>query len=623
MRTQLFRLTFFLLICVSIPLATQAQIVNIPDSNLRAVIASALGKASGDPITVVDMKTLDGLEGEGASIADLTGLEFATNLTWLNLGENRIPDISALAGLTNLSVLYLWGNSVSDISPLSGLTNLRELGLGNNSISDISPLTGLTNLTSLGLGNNSISDISPLTKLTNLTELDLDDNSISDIPPLTALTNLTSLDLQGNSISDISPLADLTNLGWLYLRNNPISDISPLMVLTPLTGLSLGDNAISDISALAGLSNLTYLFLGNNSISDISPLTGLTNLRDLDLGGNSLSDISALAGLINLMELDLVHNSISDLSPLAGLTNLKWLWLYDNAISDISALVTNTGLGDEDIVGLRENSLNYSSIDTHIPILRARGVSVRFRHRTPTTILKISGYQRGSPSATLNPFVVEVRDEYGSAFEGVPVTFAVTAGDGTLSATHTTTDVNGRAQSTLTLGQNLGVHTVSATAAGWVIDDPAIFSVISDTEPPPITTDVNGDGIANILDLVLVASAFGSEGPDLSTDVNGDRVVNILDLVWVADALGAAPAAPSLQPQVLEMLTAEDVKLWLSHAQQLDLTDATSLKGILLLEQLLTALIPKETALCCLTIQTRSTRRHGSLIGWRRPLQLP
>ncbi|RKU13590.1 hypothetical protein C6502_04295 [Candidatus Poribacteria bacterium] len=159
------------------------------------------------------------------------------------------------------------------------------------------------------------------------------------------------------------------------------------------------------------------------------------------------------------------------------------------------------------------------------------------------------------------------------------------------------TDVNGRAQSTLTLGQNLRVHVVSATAAGWVIDDPAIFSVISDTEPPPITTDVNGDGIANILDLVLVASAFGSEGPDLPTDVNGDRVVNILDLVWVADALGAAPAAPSLHPQVLEMLTAEDVKLWLSHAQQLDLTDPTALKGILFLEQLLDALLPRETAL--------------------------
>ena len=619
MRTQLFRLTFFLLICVLIPLTTQAQVVNIPDSNLRAVIASALGKVSGDPITVVDMKTLDGLEGEGASIADLTGIEFALNLTELNLWDNSISDISSLAGLTNLTQLILGENAISDISPLVELTNLTRLDLRENSISDISPLAGLTNLTTLFLEDNSISDISPVVRLINLIELDLNYNSISDISSLALLTSLTRLALEENSISDISPLAGLTNLRHLDLDYNSVSDISVISGFTDLKALRLAGNPISDISPLGGLTNLTRLYFGRNLISDISPLEGLTNLESLYIGTNSISDISVVSGLTNLRSLELESNPISDILPLAGLTNLEWLYLWDNSISDISplinltnlrelylshnlisdlaALVANTGLAAEDVIALRGNPLNYQSINTHIPVLKNRGVRLRFDYRTPATIVKISGYQRGSPSVTLNPFVVEVRDEYGSAFEGVPITFAVTAGDGTLSATHTTTDVNGRAQSTLTLGQNLGVHVVSAIAAGWVIDDPAIFSVISDTEPPPITTDVNGDGIANILDLVLVASAFGSEGPDLPTDVNGDEVVNTLDLVWVADALGAAPAAPSLQPQVLEMLTAEDVKLWLSHAQQLDLTDATSLKGILFLEQLLAALLPRETAL--------------------------
>ena len=45
------------------------------------------------------------------------------------------------------------------------------------------------------------------------------------------------------------------------------------------------------------------------------------------------------------------------------------------------------------------------------------------------------------------------------------------------------------------------------------------------------------------------------------------------------------------------MLTAEGVKLWLSQAQQLDLTDATTLRGILFLEQLHETLIPQENAL--------------------------
>ncbi|MDD9976023.1 MAG: leucine-rich repeat domain-containing protein [Candidatus Poribacteria bacterium] len=44
--------------------------------------------------------------------------------------------------------------------------------------------------------------------------------------------------------------------------------------------------------------------------------------------------------------------------------------------------------------------------------------------------------------------------------------------------------------------------------------------------------DVNGDGTVNVLDLVVVANAFGKQQPD----PNGDGVVNILDLVIIANA---------------------------------------------------------------------------------------
>ena len=115
------------------------------------------------------------------------------------------------------------------------------------------------------------------------------------------------------------------------------------------------------------------------------------------------------------------------------------------------------------------------------------------------------------------------------------------------------------------------------------------------TEPPGLKEDINGDGTVNIADLVLVASNLGKTSQ--AADVNGDGVVNIADLVLVAGALGNSTSAPSLHPQALEIFTATDVKLWLTQAQQLDLTDTTAQRGILFLHQLLVALTPKETAL--------------------------
>ncbi len=191
--------------------------VRIQDANLRAVIEDSLNKASGAPITPSEMASLTRLEAPNSNISDLTGLEFATGLTVLDLGYEVVDNT-----LVN-------SNSISDITPLSGLTNLTRLSLSGNSISAITPLSGLTMLAWLELSGNRISDITPLSRLTGLTNLYLRFNSISDISSLSSLTNLTVLWLRENNISDIAPLVANTGLGSgdrVDVRNNPLSAIS-------------------------------------------------------------------------------------------------------------------------------------------------------------------------------------------------------------------------------------------------------------------------------------------------------------------------------------------------------------------------------------------------------------
>ena len=132
-------------------------------------------------------------------ITDLTGLEHASELTYLDLSENQIGDISPLAQLTQLTELYLSENQIGDISPLAQLTQLTELYLSENQIGDISPLAQLTQLTELYLGENQIRDVTPLATLVSLETLSLRDNPITDTSPISRfLRENPNLDIRIN-----------------------------------------------------------------------------------------------------------------------------------------------------------------------------------------------------------------------------------------------------------------------------------------------------------------------------------------------------------------------------------------------------------------------------------------
>ena len=128
------------------------------------------------------------------------------------------------------------------------------------------------------------------------------------------------------------------------------------------------------------------------------------------------------------------------------------------------------------------------------------------------------------------------------------------------------------------------------------ISTPGIGIVINEISAQFVEYDVNQDGVVDISDLVMVAGRLGQSGPNVA-DVNRDGVVNVNDLILVAGAITQPQAAPSLHPTSLEMFTAADIRGWLTQAQGLTLTDPKLQSGIRFLEQLLSVLVPKETAL--------------------------
>ena len=531
-----------------VPGIVSAQVVDIPDPNLRAAIGEALNKAPEDAITQAEMETLTELYAGGSDITDLRGIEFAINLIGLDLGGNSILDISSLASLTSLTSLNLGGNAISDISSLASLTNLTGLYLAGNSILDISSLTSLTSLRWLHLGDNTMSDISSLASLTNLTELNLGGNSILDISSLASLTSLRWLHLGGNSISDISSLASLTNLIGLYLWGNTILNISSLASLTNLTRLDLRDNQITNVSPLVGLVNLGRLWLRGNPIADLSPLATLFEQNpdvNIDIyppmdkitgpwlwmiapteperGGRDSTDVDSLAAASSwaVTEADVATNG-ANIGDRVG----NYVWtpavIADTGGNNINDVVNS--------IGFAQGNVNHHSSYALINLASATDQS--------EVVMKVGSDD--SIKVWLNGRVVHTNaiNRGASDFEDV---FRVD----------------------LVEGNNLLLVKVSQGSHAWsmFVGIDADFTVVPFPAPVLERLDVNGDGQVNIIDLMWVAISYGTRGEGLPADVNADGVVNIQDFAAVAAGVDVADFLPQAAEQILFAALEQAVEL--------------------------------------------------------------
>ncbi|MCY4563793.1 MAG: leucine-rich repeat domain-containing protein [Gammaproteobacteria bacterium] len=161
---------------------------------------------------------------------------------------------------------------------------------------------------------------------------------------------------------------DVRAYGWIasqyYFVNGlrvPDSANAAAVPLANLRDASLRGAVVQALGKIAG------------TAVTVSEMSDLTTLAAPDSG---ISDLTGLELAMNLEDLDLSGNAVSDLSPLAELTGLDRLDLSGNAIRDIAPLLANSGLGAGDTVYLHGNPLSAESIETHIPALRDRGVSV-------------------------------------------------------------------------------------------------------------------------------------------------------------------------------------------------------------------------------------------------------
>ena len=619
----------------------------IPDPNIRAVVREEIGLDEGEDFAREQLEDLTTLEGAYRQIIDVTGLEYATNLTSLSLEGNSVTDLSPFTDLTELTLLEMKGNQITDLTPLQGLTRLTSLDLRENIISDIEPLTGLVSLTDLYLTTNQISDISPLADLSNLVTLWISENPIKNAAPLVGLaetieadivipslvvdpalrdairaalgvdssrrltisalqtlttlqaelsgirnltglkhaTALTTLELNGNSIIDITPIRELIQLTTLNLSNNAIVDITPLEGLIALTVLNLSNNPIGSLEMLAELAGLTTLELSGNSINNLEVISGLTGLLKLNISDNSLTDITRIQNLTKLTALNLSNNPIGNLNVISSLTRLTTLELSGNSITDLIPLA--------ELTRLTMLNLNDNAVRNLMPLANLRNLTTLNLGSNAISVL--------DPITSLRD--LKVLDLNNNSISNVSPLASLTQLDTLNLSANTISDVEPLAAlinlATLRLAENPILDTTVLSPLTQRV--PPVDIDISVSQYPP--WDVNQDGRVNATDSALVTAALGQSGGDIvlrRTDVNGDGTVDNADVLLVTENFDEnAAGAPSivdilagLRPLDREMLEAQ-LEILIAESDG----SLKDLRTIALLQSLLTKLHPDKTRL--------------------------
>ena len=109
--------------------------------------------------------------------------------------------------------------------------------------------------------------------------------------------------------------------------------------------------------------------------------------------------------------------------------------------------------------------------------------------KVATTLQKISGDTQSAQVNTSlnNAFVVKVLDQYSAPLAGVSVAFSVTP-SGSLNPSTATTNAQGQASTTLTLGSTVGTYTVTASVNN-VINTVSFTATATEDADTPVTPD--------------------------------------------------------------------------------------------------------------------------------------
>ena len=601
-----------------------------------------------DVSSLAGMISLEGIAAGNTRITDFSPLANLPRLQWIEFGNDpTISTLPSLTGIKTLRRLEITGTNISDISGLAELTQLTQLDLERNLISDISPLSNLKKLIELRLDSNLITDISPLSGLTNLKELSLRNNAISDFSPLESLSEIITINAQGNPGNFIDISAPKITKSWLwmivstgniggaraarsgvdFLARASDGEVTELKVATD--GITEGNPVGSRVWTIGEVSptyhsnleimgyDTNLLPVGNDSTNHVaygslvleSPREQQTTMF---IGSSDAVKVWLNGELVHYNFIDRYSSDYQDRAPVTLKTgeNILLVAVY-NAGGRWSGFFGFTSDAEYNVLppgprfSLTTDTTEFQTDTEFVIHLNAASMKDLAGWQTDIlfdpAILKANSIaegnflKQGNGQTYFRSGTIDNTTGRITGISAARLTSGGVDGDGTLLAINFTLK---KAMSTPVRLQSLKAGDSNGQSIHMTSPEFRIRLKTETTTTIP-AWDVNEDGKIDTTDLVLVAMALGTNSPENPRlDVNGDGTVNIEDLILVATHLGetAGAAAPALVA-LPERLTPETLQQVLDLLRTQNDGSLAFQRAIANLEQLLAALMPKETAL--------------------------
>src|SRR5688572_1231093 len=488
--------------------------------------------------------------GQSAQITATAGSPRIASLA-VNAGNNQTGGTSAalptapsvvtrdaagapVAGVTVFFTVLSGGGSVAQASAVSNAQGIASAGAwtlgsttGTQLLSAQVAQAGVTNnpliftATATGGAPASVAAISSTQQTTPV-------SSLVASPP-----SVIVRDAAGNAVANVSVVFAVTSGGGQLTGASQTTNAQGVATVGSWrVGAATGTNTVT--ATVAGVPAVTFTAIGaagaptqliktagdNQSAPVNRPVPIAPQVRVVDAAGNGVAGIAVTFTV-----------GSGDGSVIVGNVVTGW-----DGRATVGAWILGTTLGTHTLVA---SAASLAQVTFTATATGGAAASMQ-----PISLVSQPGI--AGQAATSNPSVV-VRDAQGNPVAGVTVTFAVSAGGGTVTGGTQVTDASGVATLTSwTFGATAGLNTVTASAAGLpsvifsstttgVPTQVAVFNgnnqaAVQGTAVPVApsvrVTDVGGQGVGGVAVTFAVTSGAGSViTPSVLTDATGVATV--------------------------------------------------------------------------------------------------